>query len=616
MPRRILPTQLAAGILLFAGLLLTACGPPIAMRPDVATPSVENALELTKSGRHEAAAALFERLAIGATPPVALSRGLSAVREWLTADRVADAQRVFAALPPASVDATQAEERRLVEIDLLLARKLPAEAWRLASRLPEPRSPRVLQSVQRAALAVGRSADAVQASLALEKSLPGEPEREAARAALLASLRDAATRGVKLEPQTARDPLVRGWLEIGQIASTAAHSPLGVSRELVRWRKKYPVHPATSIAMAELNGPASGPVTMTTLSSGPVALLLPLTGRQAVAGALVRDGFLSALTVLPESQRPLVKVYDTGDPGLANALRAAQADNAGFVVGPLTRENTVQAVAGTLRRAPLLLLNALPNDMPTPMNTWQFALSPEDEAQQVARRALAQNQKRALVFAPTGDWGNRVTTAFRDAFMAGGGVLLDVQAYDAASNDFMPHITAALRIDESRARHKRLEGQVGKLQFEPRRRADVDLIFAAGQSVALRQIRAQLRFYYAGDVPTYMTSDGFDPDPAANVDLEGVQFPDMPWMLQEVGPVADARAATQAGWADKGLRLPRLFAFGYDAAQLMLALTSPRWQWPLSGVTGRLSPDSQGRIRRELDWAQLRKGKPQIYTAP
>ena len=70
--------------------------------------------------------------------------------------------------------------------------------------------------------------------------------------------------------------------------------------------------------------------------------------------------------------------------------------------------------------------------------------------------------------------------------------------------------------------------------------------------MALRQIRPQLRFFYAGDVPTYMTSDSFDPDPIANRDIDGVIFPDMPWMLQEQGPVADTRAATQAAWASQG----------------------------------------------------------------
>ena len=169
----------------------------------------------------------------------------------------------------------------------------------------------------------------------------------------------------------------------------------------------------------------------------------------------------------------------------------------------------------------------------------------------------------------------------------------------------------------SKARHTRVEEIVGgKLNFEPRRRADIDFIFAAGQPVALRQIRPQLRFFYAGDVPTYMTSDAYDPDPGANRDIDGMLFPDMPWMLQEQGPIADTRAATQAAWGDKGPRLPRLFAFGYDAGQLVLALRNPQWQWPLAGVTGRLSPDAQRRLGRDLDWAQVRNGKPVLLGVP
>jgi outer membrane PBP1 activator LpoA protein len=57
-----------------------------------------------------------------------------------------------------------------------------------------------------------------------------------------------------------------------------------------------------------------------------------------------------------------------------------------------------------------------------------------------------------------------------------------------------------------------------------------------------------------------------------------------------------------------------LFAFGFDAGQLALALRDPRWQWPLAGVTGRLTPDADRRLRRDLDWAQIHNGKPQALS--
>ena len=174
---------------------------------------------------------------------------------------------------------------------------------------------------------------------------------------------------------------------------------------------------------------------------------------------------------------------------------------------------------------------------------------------------------------------------------------------------------AALRIDESRVRHKRVQEITGgKLNFEPRRRADIDFVFAAGQPIAIRQIRPQLRFFYAGGLPTYMTSDGYESDPGANRDIEGMIFPDMPWLLQDSGAVADTRAVTQPLWGPAGTLPPRLFAFGFDAGQLALALRDPRWQWPLTGVTGRLTPDADRRLRRDLDWAQIHNGKPQALS--
>ena len=594
-------------------LLLSGCS----TSPVVLPPSLDRAARLAQQGDHAGAATMYERLAAANPPPEGITYGFSAVREWLAANRPDDAQRAFAAIPAQPADAAQALEHRHLEAELLLARGQYAEAWRVASALPEPRSLPTLQLLERVAFAAGRPADAVRAGLAIDKLAATDAERNALRRDLLGQLRRAVERGAKLEPQAQRDAPVRGWLELGTIAATAARSPLSAARDIERWRTRYPGHPGISIAMAEIMGP-SGPSTLASVAGTQVAVLLPLTGRQTVAATLVRDGFLAAVNLLPEAQRPVVKVYDTGDLSVGAALLAAQSEGAGFIVGPLTRDEAVTAVNENTRRTPMLLLNALPAELGTPANVWQFALSPEDEARQVARRALQLGQKRTVIFAPSGEWGTRVVAAFREELAAGGGTVLDQQAYDPARSEFTPQITAALRIDESRARHKRIESIVGgKLQFEPRRRADIDFIFAAGQPVALRQILPQLRFFYAGSVPTYMTSDGFDPDVGANRDIDGVLFPDMPWMLQEQGSVADTRTATQAAWADKGLRLPRLFAFGYDAGQLVLALRNPQWQWPLGGVTGRLTPDAQRRIRRELDWAQIAKsGKPQAVGNP
>jgi outer membrane PBP1 activator LpoA protein len=210
---------------------------------------------------------------------------------------------------------------------------------------------------------------------------------------------------------------------------------------------------------------------------------------------------------------------------------------------------------------------------------------------------------------PEGDWGIRVLTAFRQELEAGGGVLLADVALDSTRTDWAPEITQVLRITDSRARAKRLESILGtKLAFEPRRRADLDFIFAPSSAAsAARLVRPQLRFHFAGDVPTYATSDAFEPDPNANEDMEGLMFPDMPWMLGS--DLADSvRAAARDAWPTGGPRRNRLFAFGFDAFRLSAALRTGG-SVNVDGLTGRLTIDGDRRVHRELAWAQLHNGQ-------
>src|SRR5204862_271990 len=148
--------------------------------------------------------------------------------------------------------------------------------------------------------------------------------------------------------------------------------------------------------------------------------------------------------------------------------------------------------------------------------------------------------------------------------------------------DYSGPITELLGLSDSTARFKRLEAAIGtKLVFEPRRRGDVEFIFAPAQPSTERLLRPQLRFHYAGDIPTYATSDAFEPDVRANEELDGLMFPDMPWMLG--GELADAvRNATREAWPSGGPQRGRLFAFGFDAFRLAPALRQ-RGLWRRGG---------------------------------
>jgi outer membrane PBP1 activator LpoA protein len=349
-----------------------------------------------------------------------------------------------------------------------------------------------------------------------------------------------------------------------------------------------------------------------TRAVGPhIALLLPITGRAAAAAISVRDGFMTAYYQLPPAERPRVQIYDTGSQSIADALTQAIATGADFIVGPLTREEVAAAADFPGLRVPLLALNFLPPERPAPAQFYQYALSPEDEARLVARRVLEDHHRRGVALVPAGDWGTRVLAAFRQELQAGGGDLLATAQIDTARTDYSPAITEVLRQSDSSARFHRLESLLGtKLQFEPRRRNDVEFIFAPAPANLERLLRPQLRFHYAGDIPTYATSDAFEPDVRANEDLEGLMFPDMPWMLG--GDLADAvRAATREAWPAGGPYRGRLFAFGFDAFRLVQALrhSGVSGTVNVAGLTGRLSLDGQRHVRRELGWAQLHDGE-------
>ena len=593
---------------------LTGC-PRLTQRAEI-PPSVERAEALAHQGDQAGAARVYEDLAAQNSGPDRNEFALRATRAYLAAHRAEDAARALAMAEP-PFTAEQNVERPLLDVELALARGQGQQAWQRIGALAEPstapEAARYLRLKQQAAFAAGRPADGVAAEVALERWLPNAQDLHQSRVGLLGALRDASEHGTRIDPAAAADPVVRGWLELAALAAAAARNPTSATPEIDAWRARNPNHPANAIVRTELLGQQVQPVEV----APHVALLLPITGRQAAAAISVRDGFMTAYYQTPAAQRPRVRIYDTGENAVADVITRATQQGAEFVVGPLTRDEVTAVAELAAQRPPILALNFLPPERPVPAMFYQFALSPEDEARLVARRILGDGHRQGVVVAPAGDWGTRVFAAFKQEIEAGGGTLLATAAIDTSQTDYSEAITQVLRISDSRARHRRIESILGtKLQFEPRRRSDIEFIFAPAQANTERLLRPQLRFHYAGDIPTYATSEAFEPDPRSNEDLEGLIFPDMPWMLG--GDLADAvRAATRDAWPNGGPRRSRLFAFGFDAYRLALALRDRgvSANIDLQGLTGRLNLDTERRVRRELAWAQLHNGEIHILPA-
>ncbi|MFI4906437.1 MAG: penicillin-binding protein activator [Steroidobacterales bacterium] len=596
-----------------AVLALAACAvlpPPVSQRP-----GTEQAAEgAARRGDHAEAATQYENLAATRVPPERVELQLAAAREWLAAGRAVDAMRVLSGISAPQTTA-QNLERSLLDAQASLVANRAQEAWQKIGAIPESAAagaPMPYYSLKmRIALAAARPVDGVRAEMAAEGFAANAAERTQLRSGLLAALRNAREHGVKLEAQASQDPIVRGWLELGAIATDTHGASLIGEPEAASWRAKYPNHPALEVLAQALPPPL-----VISAPGGRTALLLPLTGAAAGQAATVRDGFLSAYYQLPAATRPALQVYDTGAITPAAAIAQARAAGASFIVGPLTREDVAAVADLGTQSIPVLALNFLPADRPAPAGLYQFALSPEDEAQLVARRILADGHRRGVALVPRGDWGNRVIDAFARELTAGGGSLITQTVYDPAEHDYSYELKNILRVEDSDARHAHLQNVLGtKLNFEPRHRGDIEFVFIVPASaINARLIQPQLKFFYAGDIPSYSLSNAYEPDSTdANRDIDGLLYPDMPWMVSGDGSLDAIRDNIEQAWGNGVAWRSRLFAFGYDACQLMLALSGGRQKLAdvqIAGLSGQLHFDPNGRVQRDLIWVQLRDGEP------
>jgi uncharacterized protein len=604
-----------ARLVALGALCLSLAGCP-SLTSQSLPPSADRADQLSKAGQHADAARVYEQLAAESSGTDQSAYLLRAARSWFAAGRADDGDRVLAQLPT-TLPSNQSLERQLLRSDSLLARNRGEEAWKSIESIAAPanslEAAQYFAQRQRIALATGRLVEAARAQIARDRVSSGA-DRTQSRSELLAGLRSASERGLRAEVPAGADATLRGWLEAGPVAAENARNAATGAARIAAFRARFPNHPALEPLAQE---PTIGTPAGTALPPADhVALLLPISGRTGGAGAQIRDGFLAAYFASPAGNRPRVRVYDTGTgTPVAQLLAEAQTAGARFVVGPLTREDVTAVATLAGERPPVLALNFLPSETPAPQAFYQFALSPEDEARAVARRLVADGRRRGVVLAPGTDWGSRVATAFGDELRAAGGSVIGQSSFNPGANDFGSSITSVMRIADSRARHKRIEGIVGqKLEFEPRRRPDVQFIFAPSQAATARLLRPQLKFYMAGDIPTYTLADAFEPGPA-NAEIDGLTFPDMPWMLGTGALTSQVRAALTTAYGDTAARRGRLFAFGYDAFAIFATLQSGG-TLDQPGLTGKLTLDAERRVKRELDWAQIRGSGARVLDSP
>ncbi len=475
--------------------------------------------------------------------------------------------------------------------------------------VPDEWRPEFAATRGQALMRVGRHAEGVGAFVARE-SLLDAAEAIMANQRLIWEELGAAAPNAPLGQSD--DPVVAGWLALAPLAD-AADDPGEFRRALLEWRSVYVDHPAAGGLLAELLSEQRNALQY----PRQIALLLPLSSPQRPAAVAIRDGFLAAHLGAPVDTA--VHVYDTTALGAAGAYLSAQLDGADFIVGPLLRPN-VERVIGQAGFIPTLALNFAESEAPFLQSFHQFALAPEDEAHAVAEQAIAAGARTAVAIVRSDPWGYDLLDSFRSRFEALGGRVLDFRGYDPARQDFSEPVESLLNISLSNRRRSSLAENLGlAVEFEPRRRQDVDMIFIAAETPqAARLLAPQLRFHNAGDIPAYATSAIHEPaNGSRDFDLNGIVFPDAPMLLAPDDTATFLRRELETLWPQRASRWVRYYGMGFDAYQLMTSLYVPGAPgWPLLGISGELRPDGQGKIRRTLPFAQFRDGRPVPLPQP
>lgn len=404
---------------------------------------------------------------------------------------------------------------------------------------------------------------------------------------------------------------LEGWYRLAALSKDTQSNLREQLARLDRWIVEWPDHPAS------LELPADLKMLKQILEEQPqqIAVLLPLSGPLSGATKAILDGFMAAYyeQYNQTADSPALRFYDTAHQDINTLYDQAITDGAQLVVGPLAKESLQDLALRPGLPVPTLALNTIDNPLGTVPNLYQFGLGIEDEAQSAAEQAWRDGHRRAMILAPDTNWGDRSVEAFVLRWRAlGGEVTKDYRFTER--NDYSKIIKQALQLDQSERRAQEVRAVVGRIEFEPRRRQDVDMIFLAAQADQARQIKPTLAFHYAADIPVYATSHVYSGkvDAKLDQDMNDIKFSTLPWFFETHA----AEKKTLRTYADNNPTLQPLYAMGVDSFHLyprLKQLEAVR-QANFYGHTGTLQLNEQNQFQRRQVWAEFKSGRPRLLA--
>lgn len=434
--------------------------------------------------------------------------------------------------------------------------------------------------------------EAARQRAALDSMLTG-PDADTNRATLWNDLSGVSIDEIAKTIKTTSNPVFADWLGLALVYRTRPG-------ELQSWIQNHPNHPAVTSGFATmLLGNARSMSIPAPTGTGPIIVLLPLTGEYQAIAKSISDGINFAHDRLGLASGRNIQIMDSGTTlaAFAQALTTALAAQPSVIIGPLLKEQ-IPALSNIPANAPpIIALNTPNDDVALPPGIISYSLSPDVDARATADQMIKDHKMTALVFAADNGLGHRISDAFTREYTLLGGQILDSAYYDPTATDFSRQLRALLQVHAS-----------SKGVFQPKIQTDAQGIFLGATSQQSRMIVPQLDYFGADQLPRYgvgMIYNG-TPNPLADQDKNGLVIPVEPLLLAaNVGPNDPMLGTYERANLSQ---LPRLFGFGSDALLIASDLKDLLAHQSINGLTGTLSLSLTGEIDRKPVWAQFKRG--------
>jgi outer membrane PBP1 activator LpoA protein len=457
-------------------------------------------------------------------------------------------------------------------------------------------------------MAVGRTFESAKQRLAQLKLIRDELEQEAVKEQLWMTLQSIPNPSIYQTSLNSRE--LEGWLDLAVIARTYEDDPEMMIRALEVWQGRYRNDIPANFMPLEL----SQAMSVQTYQPERLAVLLPMTGTFANSAEHLRRGIMAAHYT--DNSTTELLFFDTATATAVERYQEAVDAGAQFVIGPLQQSELELLLSSEFLPVPILATNRVREPREgLPETVFQFGLPIEDEVKQAAEHILEKGFKRGLLLLPEGQLGDRAEAAFMDVFEQQEGIVQNVLRYQDGQ-DYAKPVEALLGIDQSFQRHTRLQQLAGvTMEFQARRRQDIDFIFIIADPVAGRRIKPFIDYYYAHDVPIFANSGIYlgKEDPTLDNDLNNINFPTIPFLDKQQSSFQAIRNELSSYWPESNEGIAaRLFALGYDSYELIPELSKLRNfpNYSRQGLTGTLTVDNNGLVQRQLPWSRFEQGLP------